>query len=110
MTDLTPERRAENMRLREAATPGPWVLKRYVIYGDDPDNPRHAMIKGGERGFDCVCDNEPYYPQPQFGEPMAISMRLDRSDYAAFASAAQAEGKGITTWIRDAAREKAGIR
>lgn len=32
--DLTPERRAENIRLREAATPGPWLV--------DPDR-KHTV-------------------------------------------------------------------
>lgn len=47
-------------------------------------------------------------PKPIFAKAIAISMRLDQSDYDAFRAAAESEGKPVTTWMRDAAREKAG--
>ena len=49
-------------------------------------------------------------PKPIFAKAIAISMRLDQSDYDVFRQRAEAAGKPVTTWMRDAARKEAGVQ
>jgi len=67
MTDLTPDRRAENMRLREAATPGPyepWKGHEYLVYAGVLSNEYYSIRcrKGVGEVFRCPdedgCDHE----------------------------------------------------
>lgn len=45
-----------------------------------------------------------------FGRPTAVLVKIDAGDLERIASMAGKAGVKVSTWIRDAAREKAGIR